>query len=365
MTMMNKKSWVLTSSILSAALLTGCSTVVTDHGLDYQTAKSSEVNLELPEGRYDISDKMIIPNEDRVASLEPSNEFETPRAPKPFLSMTYIPMVIGQYDVTYQLPLSLNPSKKIVTDYFSTLSGESVVFESINDTNLISAPIQLDEQGSLAKLWSSITRLKPSQYQLSIEFVPDRTTTSAVITVLVSDNEGHQEKVDLTVNETIASQMVNAWSHMSRELSVDTVLLSNQGREPVLKSRIWTNRDDKLALYLGKEADEQSVERFIRSTSGIHITTDSPKELALVPQDQLAKVGDIIDFKVPLGALGENKETVLFKVRRRNLDDVPWTERSYPYQLIRQKEGYFLTVDTSVTDNPALTSYRILSLLAK
>lgn len=365
MSIKQKKTQLVLGGLFSVVVLSGCSNLVTDHGLDYQTAESSDVELELPAGRYDISDKMIIPNEDRVAALNATGEFEAPRAPKPFLSMAYVPMVFDQYQVTYQIPASLEQSKKLITDYFSSLSGEEVVFNAVSEAQLVSAPIQLDSQGSLAKLWSSITRLKPTQYRVTANFAQQSAAVDVSVSVVAIDAEGREENVDLTLNETIASQMVNAWSHMSRDLTVETVLLSNQSKEPVLKSRIWTNRDDKLALYLGKEADAASVDQYIRSTSGIHITNDMPKELALVPQNELAKVGDIVDFKVPLGALSENKDVILFKVRRRNLDDVPWTERSYPYQLIRQQEGYFLTVDTSATDNPALTSYRILSLLAK
>ncbi|CUB03946.1 hypothetical protein [Marinomonas fungiae] len=359
------KKLVMTGSLASVVLLSGCSNMVTDHGLDYQSARSSEVELKLPAGRHDVSDKMIIPNEDRVATLQATGEFETPRAPKLYESMTHVPMVIGQYDVTLKIPASIAQSKKLMTDYFSSFSGEAVVFQSKTETELVSEPLQFESQSGLGKLWSSVTRLKPTQYQLTVNFEPTRTQTITKIQLVAIDSEGVKKAVDLTLDEASASQMVDAWSHISRELTVETALLSNQGREPVRESRIWTNREGKLALFLGRNADPESVDSFIRDSSGLHITSEEPKELALVPQDKLARVGDIIDFKVPLGALAKDEEVILFKVRRRNLDDVEWTERSYPYQLIRQREGYFLTVDASATDHPALTSYRILSLLAK
>lgn len=359
------KKLVMAGGLASAVLLSGCSNLVTDHGLDYQSARSSDVELQLPAGRHDISDKMIIPNEDRVATLEVTGEFETPRAPKPFESMTHVPMVIGQYDVTLQIPASLAQSQTLVTNYFSSFSGEAVVFRSNTGTELVSEPLQFEGQSGLGKLWSSVTRLKPTQYRLTVNFEPTRTQTTTKIQLVAIDAEGAEQAVDLTLDEQSASQMIEAWSHISKELTIETALLSSQGREPVRDSRIWTNREGKLALYLGQRADQVTVENLIRDTAGLHITSEEPKELALVPQEQLARVGDIIDFKVPLGALSEDEEVILFKVRRRNLDDVEWTERSYPYQLIRQREGYFLTVDASATDHPALTSYRILSLLAK
>lgn len=359
------KKLVMAGSLASVVLLSGCSNLVTDHGLDYQSARSSDVELQLPAGRHDVIDKMIIPNEDRVATLQPTGEFEAPRAPKPYESMTHVPMVIGQYDVTLQIPASLAQSKKLLTDYFSSFSGEAVVFHNNSETELVSEPLQFEGQSGLGKLWTSVTRLKPTQYRLTLNFEPTRTQTTTKIQLVAINAEGDEQAVDLTLDEASAGQMVDAWSHISKELTVETALLSNQGREPVRESRIWTNRENKLALFLGNFADQASVDNFIRNTAGLHITNEEPKELALVPQDQLARVGDIIDFKVPLGALAEKEEVILFKVRRRNLDDVEWTERSYPYQLIRQREGYFLTVDASATDNPTLTSYRILSLLAK
>jgi len=116
MSIKQKKTQLVLGGLFSVVVLSGCSNLVTDHGLDYQTAESSDVELELPAGRYDISDKMIIPNEDRVAALNATGEFEAPRAPKPFLSMAYVPMVFGQYQVTYQIPASLEQSKKLITD---------------------------------------------------------------------------------------------------------------------------------------------------------------------------------------------------------------------------------------------------------
>lgn len=359
------KQWMMAGGLVSAVLLSGCSNLVTDHGLDYQTARSSDVELQLPAGRHDVSDKMIIPNEDRITALQATGEFETPRAPKPYESMADVSLAIGQYQATLTIPVGLAQAKRLVTDYFSSFSGEAVVFRSNSDTELVSEPLQFESQSGIGKLWSSITRLKPTQYRLTVDFEPIGSQTTAAIQLVAIEPEGEEHAVDLTLDEASASQMVEVWTHISKELTVETALLSNQGRQPVQKSRIWTNREGKLALYLGQQVDAASVEHYIRNTAGLHITNEDPKELALVPQDQLARVGDIIDFKVPLGVLAENEEVILFKVRRRNLDDVEWTERSYPYQLIRQREGYFLTVDASATDNPALTSYRILSLLAK
>lgn len=358
------KKLTMAGSLASVVLLSGCSSIVTDHGLDYQDARSSEVELQLPPGRHDVTDKLIIPNEDRIANLEATGEFEAPRAPKPYLPMAYVPMVLGQYDVTFEIPTNLAQSKQLLSNYFTSFSGEAVVFDQVSDTELVSAPIQFKQPGTWAKLWNSITRLEPNKYRLTIDFQPGQNTTTAQISLIEISNEG-ESLVDLTLDEVSAGQMVDAWSHISKDLTRETALLSKQGQKPVLKSRIWTNQDGKLALYLGKEADLASLNNYIRNTSGVHITRETPPELSLVPQDKLAQVGDIVDFKVPLGPIAKSEEVVLFKVRRRNLDDVNWTERSYPYDLKRQQEGYFLTIDAAATENPTLTSYRILSLLAK
>ncbi|WP_067100590.1 hypothetical protein [Marinomonas atlantica] len=363
---MNKqiKKLAMLGSLASVVTLSGCSNVVTDHGLDYQDARSSEVELKLPPGRHDVTDKLIIPNEDRIANLDAKGEFEAPRAPKPYLPMAYVSMVLGQYDVTFEIPTNLSQSKLLLSNYFASFSGKTVVFNQVSETELVSAPIQFKEQGTLSKLWNSITRLEPEKYRLTIDFVPRKNATEARIQLIKISEQG-ESLVDLTLDEASASQMVDAWSHISKDLTTETALLSKQGQKPVLKSRIWTNQDGKLALFLGKEADLASLNNYIRNTSGVHITSETPPELSLVPQDKLARVGDIVDFKVPLGPIGTNEEVVLFKVRRRNLDDVSWTERSYPYDLKRQQEGYFLTIDAGATETPTLTTYRILSLLAK
>lgn len=358
------KRLAMAGSLASGVLLSGCSNLVKDHGLDYQTANSSDTNLELPSGQRNVADSLIIPNEDRIANLNATGSFETPRAPKPFLPMSYVPMELDQYGVTFEIPVSLSRAKQLLSDYFSTFSGEEIVFNQTNDTELVSAPIQFQKQSSLNKLWGSITRIEPTTYRLNINFTPERNQTTAKIS-LVKVNADGESFVDLTKDEVSAGQMVNAWSHISKDLTTETALLSNQGKEPVIKSRIWTNQDGKLALYLGKEADLQSLSNRIRNTPGVYISNDTPPELSLVPKEKVAKIGDIVDFKVPLGSLAQSEELVLFKVRRRSLDDADWTERSYPYDLKRQQEGYFLTIDATATENPTLTSYRILSLLAK
>ncbi|MFT6656751.1 MAG: ribosomal protein S6, partial [Marinomonas primoryensis] len=50
----------------------------------------------------------------------------------------------------------------------------------------------------------------------------------------------------------------------------------------------------------------------------------------------------------------------LFNVYRRNLDDVSWEEREYPYKITHQKAGDFLVIDVSATDYPEVTSFHLV-----
>ncbi|WP_417553853.1 hypothetical protein [Marinomonas fungiae] len=96
--------------------------------------------------------------------------------------------------------------------------------------------------------------------------------------------------------------------------------LSNQSKEPVLKSRIWTNRDDKLALYLGV-ADAASVDQYIRSTSGVPAAANDASGAGIVPQQRLAWHILMAFQRVLL------LQKIERSLRTSSILTMPWTER--------------------------------------
>lgn len=67
--------------------------------------------------------------------------------------------------------------------------------------------------------------------------------------------------------------------------------------------------------------------------------------------------------KLVLPAIGGGKQVTLGSIRRRNLNDLTWEQRSYPVTLESRVNGVFVTVDASNTEQPKLVSYRIMQKL--
>ncbi|WP_417553852.1 hypothetical protein [Marinomonas fungiae] len=78
------------------------------------------------------------------------------------------------------------------------------MFNAVSDTQLVSAPIQLDSQGS-QKIVEQHYTIKADSISSNSELRPDAAVDVSVSVVAI-DAEGREENVDLTLNETIASQ---------------------------------------------------------------------------------------------------------------------------------------------------------------
>lgn len=365
---MNKNAKLLLTmgSVVVLGATSGCSSIVPDHGLDYQEAKANEHALQLPEGSEPVSDKLVIPNEDKVADLQVRDEFDAPRAPFLYQPLANIPLVFSNEAAELRLPVSADKAKSLFTAYFNTLATEDVsdIIDESSDLHLATMPLSFAEAGSLTKIWTAITRLEPVKYRFDVNFTEAASITVATIQVTAIDGD-KQKLVNVSNIDDLAEKVVGAWAYIAQELNDKTVLLSDQGKPKLARSLLWLNQKGQLAYYLGEHFERSNLDQFLESVPGFYLTSDSSNKLAVVPEDKLARVGDIVDFTIPVNSGIDKEDVSLFKVRRRNLDNAKWDERSYSYELAQQQEGYFLTVDTSSTDDPLLTSYRILSRLAK
>lgn len=365
---MKKHSVKIASGMVLVGALSGCSSLVTDHGLDYQDAEASSVELSMPDDAQPVRDKLIIPNEDRIANLETKGEFTAPRAPLVFQPLAYTPLVMQGSVATLTLPVETEEAQTLISEYLSSIAQaheQTLEFEVSEDT-LQSSSVSFEETGTLTKIWYAVTKLEKPTYRFNVEFDEGTRFTKAKVTV-TQTTEDAPKAVDYEKNERLANVLVDMWTSFASELEESKVLLSSQTAKAPVKdnSLIWMRSNGELALYLGPRFSERSFKTYINSSDGVFLTGDNDQELSVVPEEQLAKVGDIIDFNLPIKASSDSDGIKLFKVRRRNLDDVEWHARSYPYRIEQQQDGYFLTVDASATDYPRLTSYRIFSRLAK
>ncbi|MFD1384019.1 hypothetical protein ACFQ45_11600 [Rhodanobacter aciditrophus] len=359
------KLFVMTT-VCSALVLAGCSSVVKDHGLDYQTAESNEKTLVVPEGAEPVKDRLVIPNESNVADLEASGEFEAPRAPFLYQPLADVSFSLLGDQATMTVPTDINRTKALFKSYLATLATEEEpeTIETDEGDVLISKPIQLEKQGFWARTWSSITRLYPEKYQYKASFSETGNGTDVAFQVLVH-KDGEQTVAELNDDQAPTSMALNSWYHVAKKISEDSVLLSDQGRDDLTRSTVWVNQRGEYAYFLGKNFDPATVDNFVSAQMDFYVVEDDAgvKSLSMIPSDEVPRVGDVVPLTVPMRDQdGTTKEMKLFNVYRRDLDDVEWTHRTYPYQVIKQQEGYFLKVDTSAVEFPRLVSYRILSM---
>ncbi|MBM6549980.1 hypothetical protein [Marinomonas ostreistagni] len=366
---MKQHNLKIVSGVIALGLLSGCTSMLTDHGLDYQESEASDVTLQLPNDAQPTRDKLVIPNEDRIGDLTAKGEFEAPRAPLSFQPLAYAPLRLSAQQAVLQLPLDIEQSRTLMSDYLTQMAAahDAEIELQVSDNGLSTSAFSLEEQGTLKKVWYVVTKLETPKYRFVIDFDEQNLMTQANIQV-VSIKDGSESPVNLDKSDRFASLIVDMWTTFASEIKVSRVLLSDQSNvnRPLNEnSPVWMRSNGELAFNLGNRFSERSFEAYIGNSDGVFLTGDNNQEISVVPAEQLAKVGDIIDFNLPVKSAEGEDGIKLFNVRRRNLDDVEWSARSYPYSIVRQQQGYFLTVDTSATDYPKLTSYRIFSRLAK
>lgn len=351
---MNKFTLQLMSASSLVILLSGCSLFLTDHSDDYQDGTPNATTLVVPEGSVPSKDVLVIPNEDKIASLEPSKPFTTPRAPFVFYPMVDIGVMEQDDSLELSVPANMEQSKRIVADFLTALNGAGDPIASQTQDQIISIPFDFHPQGWWASLWSDITRLHPAQTAFSFRF-----SESGEKTLVSVQFRNEQQDVEPTgwmspvQNDDAYSVAVRLWGAMGRQLNQSSAYLSN--RNDASSFPVWVDHQGLYAIYLGNNVSQSDIEAKLNAAD-IYLIPGVENMLAPVRPEDVARVGDVIDFSVPL-ASGKKLESI--KTIRRDLDDVSWEEREYAYKITHQKAGDFLVIDVSSMAFPEVVSFHL------
>jgi hypothetical protein len=334
--------------------LSGCSLFLTDHSDDYQDEKPVASTLAVPVGSEQSKDVLVIPNEDKIASLEPSKPFTTPRAPFVFYPMVAVD-VMGQEDsIAFSVPANKAQAKSIVADFLTALYGAGTPIASQTEDQIISVPFDFHPQGWWASLWSNITRLHPAKTAFSFRFSESGEKT--LVSVQYRDEQQDVEPgnwVSPVQNDDAYSVAARLWGVIGRQLNQSSAYLSNRG--DAASFPVWVDHQGIYAIHLGSNLSQSEFEAKLNA-AGIYLLPGIENMLAPVPPEKVARVGDVIDFSVPLSS-GKKLESI--KTIRRNLDDVSWEEREYSYKITHQKAGDFLVIDVSSMPFPEVVSFNL------
>ncbi|MBD5772133.1 hypothetical protein [Marinomonas colpomeniae] len=349
----------LTSKIIGISsftlLLSGCSSLYTDHSNDYQDEKPVENSLKAPANSTSSNDRLVIPNENTIADLESSKPFVTPRAKFIFYPMVAVGITEKDNAIEFSIPANVSQSKHIIVDFLSALYGAGESISSQTESLITSVPFEFHPQGSLASLWSSITRVYPARTAFSFEFTVIEGST--LVSVQFREEQKDSEPSDWMSpikNEDAYSTAIRLWGTIGRKLNESSAYLSNIDDTP--DSPIWINHSGLYSIHLGNNVSLAEIDAKLNA-AGMYVMEGSENVLAPVPQEEVARIGDVVDFSIPI-ANGEKQK--LFSVRRRDLDDVSWDKREYSYEITQQKAGDFLYIDVSKMEYPEVVSFHLI-----
>jgi len=356
-----KKISLILSQVSFLVLLSGCSLFYTDHSNDYQNERAVENSLQSPEGSLPSKDALVIPNEDKIADLESVTPFETPRAQFIYYPMVAVGMTETDQSIELVVPASKAQTKRIVSDFLAALYGAGQSIRSQTEDEIVSVPFDFDPQGWWASLWSKITRVYPDQSVFSFKFSEAEGKT-LVTMQLRHEQEGDVEPSDWMtpkVSDDTYTIAVRLWGTIGRQLNQSSAYLSNRGDTSDFP--VWVNHRGIYAVRLNKNLSAAELKAQLQ-TAGFYIMPDAESKIAPVKPEDVARIGDIVDFSIPTG---DGEKQKLFNVYRRDLDDVTWDKREYSYEITHQKSGDFLVIDVSSMDFPEVTSFHLVQRFLK
>lgn len=333
--------------------LSGCGLFYTDTSSEYQNTKLSTKKLQLPTGSVVAKDIMVIPNEDVIADLgEKSKSYTLPRTPFLFYPMVSVPYLEKDSAIELLIPANEVESKRIVADHLSSIYGEGDVIASQTEHKFITTQLSLKKQGKLAAIWSSITRLYPEKTVLSFEFAEAEQSTKVAIQFRHEKrDEEPTEWMSPATNPDVHSIVARLWGKVGRKIDESSAYLSTLDKTTDFP--IWINHNGEYGIRLGKGIADDVVEAKILS-AGLYLMANTESTLSPVPEEKVARIGDVVDFSIPVGS---GKTQKLFNVYRRDLDDVEWQAREYLYEIQRQENGDFLVIDTSAAQHSEVVSF--------
>ncbi|WP_191600168.1 hypothetical protein [Marinomonas algicola] len=338
--------------------LAGCgsSSVIKDHRDDYKTVKANAQVLKYPEGSKPPVDKLYIPNEQRVGNLNDLSQPQIPSPPSLYHALT--PIHIASLEGRYQLlvPAAQSVTENILTNFLTGLYGDGNPIRSNLDGIIETQRFTTSNEGKLASLWRSITRL-PSDgivFQFDLSFDPIGTKIDVRYRKESSDGVSSEWKSP-SESQFAETSVVRLWGVLGKQLNDTTAFLSSQFKTNT--TPLWVDHKGQFVLRLNDKT--QNVETLI-SSAGLYLLSTSSNKLSLKPEEELPKIGDIVDLKIPFVDQDESKPS-LIKGRRRNLDNIDWDEEIYTFRVDTNTLGKFLIIDFSDVDYPELRSYQVMS----
>ncbi|TBR42233.1 hypothetical protein CBF23_008120 [Marinomonas agarivorans] len=350
----------LSTAGLLTLLMSGCS--ITDRGNDYQLSRSNDRPLVVEDGAFYSTDKLVIPNEQSIPVYKERHDFIAPDVPKPYVPFADLKIVWQDNQMWIESSSNLSSMKTAVTEFFSTLSGEQDVFHVKADNRLETFPISFVQQSWLGALWSNITRLYPEKavYEVVFESKGKVNRLGLRYQTIKTDINGEDTVSDwLTpkADERVYSTALDLWGQLSTKIKNNEELLS--ARNQTEPNSLWLDYQGNYAVRLNTGSDKQTLINIINK-SPLHLINNNPLEVAFIPASEIPKVGEL--KKLVLPPLG-GERIVLGNIRRRNLDDLTWEQRSYPVILDQRSNGVFVSIDASEADQPKLVSYRVMQEL--
>lgn len=346
---------------LSAALclvLAGCgsSSFINDHREDYKMVKANEQVLKYPDGSLQPVDKLYIPNENRVANLD---DLSMPQIPSPpALYHALRPINISSMEDHYQLVVPANQSitENMLTNFLTGLYGDGNPVRSNVDGSIETQRFTISSESKLASLWRSITRLPSDGIAFKFALSGNPVSTKVDIRYRKESSDGvSSEWKNPSESQFAETVVVRLWSVLGKQLSDNTAFLSSQFATNT--TPLWVDHKGQFVLRLNDST--QTVESLF-SSAGLYLLSVNPNQVSLKPEDELPKIGDIVDLRIPFVDQDESTPS-LIKGRRRNLDNIDWDEKIYTFRVDTNTLGKFLIIDFSDVDYPELRSYQVMS----
>ncbi len=343
-------------------ILSGCGSfgLLEDQREKYKSSEENTVDLTYPNGITQPVDSLTIPNAGKVANAD-ADEWDSINIPKP--PSVYYPLTpihIASNDVEYQLhvPATISVTENMLTNFLTSIYGEGNPIRLNEGGRIETKRFNSSSQGQLASVWRWITQLPSTGTALEFNLTEHVVGTKVQIRYRNEKSNGESSDWMSPVDDKFAeSTVVRLWGVLGRQLNESAAFLSNQSISNT--TPLWVDHRGHFVFRISDENELNSIDSLI-SSANLYLLSASPNTLALIPESELPKIGDIVNLKIPFlssDALASSS----IKGRRRNLNDVEWNEKIYNFKLDTNSLGKFMVIDFSEVDYPELRSYQVMS----
>ncbi|MFT2111328.1 hypothetical protein [Marinomonas sp. 2405UD68-3] len=341
-------------------IVSGCSSfdVIDDHREDYKLSKANTVALKYPEGSVQPIDVLRIPNEKSIDHVGEWDSIQIPKPPSVFHSLTSIHIEPTEIDYQLFIPANVSVTENILINFLTSLYGDGNPIRLNENGRIETKLLKASGKGQLASIWRWITQLPSTGTVLEFTLTEHNVGTKIQVRFREEKSDGEFSSwMSPTDSRFVESTVVRLWGVFGRQLSENTAFLSNQSMSNT--TALWVDHKGHFVFRIQDRDMNKSIEELI-SSANLYLLSTSPNTLALKPESELPKIGDIVNLKIPF-LNQELSSSSSIKGRRRNLDDVEWDEKIYNFNLDENTLGKFLVIDFTDVDYPELRSYQVMS----